>query len=182
MAAQAATGDPGESNGTLTGGSVSATTPGFGAFTATLGGIDQTTAAVQVNAWSVTDATGSGKGYTVKVTATNPTVDLSAGLTDPGEIAAAAVTASAVKLVLRGKAALPGTDNSANAGDGPTVDTAYTQLAPVSAFTIQDAAVSKGMGLWAIAADTAGLKATIPSDAKAGAYHSTVTFTSAQKA
>src|ERR1019366_5378567 len=165
IAAQAA-----ESNleATLSGGALSNTAPTITPFAATLSGVTQTIT-TKVGAWEVTDATGSNAGYSVTVAATAPTV---------GGSAAGAGTGSSVTFTPATPTAAAG--NPAAAGPGaPTAQT----LSPTAA-TIENAPAASGQGGWDFAADGAGksLAVVIPGNASAGAYTSTLTFTTAPPA
>jgi hypothetical protein len=165
IAAQAA-----ESNleGTLSGGALSNTAPTITPFAATLSGVTQTIT-TKVGAWEVTDATGSNAGYSVTVAATAPTV---------GGSAAGAGTGSSVTFTPATATAAAGNPAAA----GPVATTAQT-LSPTAA-TIENAPAASGQGGWDFAADGAGksLAVVIPGNASAGAYSSTLTFTTAPPA
>lgn len=153
--------------GTLTGGSLSSTTPAITPFATTLTGRTQTVKA-EMGAWSVTDARGTGLGYTITASATAPTV---------GGVAANAGTGAS--LVLSPKTATKATGNTA--GTVGPVATAAVALT-TTAVTIESAPALTGQGTWEFAADAAGagsLAVVIPGDAKPGTYQSTLTFTTA---
>jgi len=163
VAAQAA-----ETNatGTLSGGSLSNTAPVVSAFSATLTGVTQVVHTA-VGASSVTDATGTDAGYAVTVTATAPTVN--------GSAAAAGTGAT---LTLTPATATAAAGNPAVAG--PVAKTA--QALSTTAATIDEAKIGTGEGEWNFAADTGEAKSlavVIPGNASAGAYSSTLTFTTA---
>lgn len=163
VAAQAADTD---ATGTLTGGGLSNTAPAITPFAATLTGVTQTVTTA-VGAWSVTDARGNNGGYTVTVSATAPTVD---GAT------AGAGTGSSLTLTPTTATAAAGNP----ATTGPVARPA--QLLSTTAATIEAAAVGTGQGQWNFAADagaTKNLSVVIPGNASAGAYSSTLTYTSA---
>jgi hypothetical protein len=115
----------------------------------------------------VGDARGTGAGYSVTVTATAPTVDGSA---------AAAGTGAALTLIPRAPVAEAG--NPAVAG----VPAMAPQLLGTIAATIVNAPAGTGRGRWNVPADsgaTESLAILIPADAGAGAFSSTLTFTTA---
>jgi hypothetical protein len=152
--------------GTLTAGSLTNTAPAITAFAATLTGLNQTKTTA-VGAWSVTDATGSNNGYSVTVSATDPTV---------GGVAADAGTGGSITLTTRTATAAAGNP----AATGPVAGSA--QLLSTTAATIQNAPATTGQGEWDFAADagaTKSLSVVIPGDASAGAYSSTLTYTTA---
>ena len=144
------------------GGPLSNTAPAITPFAVTLTGLTQTVHTA-VGAWSVTDPTGSDDGYSVTVAASAPTVG--------GSVAKAGTGGS---LTLTPRSA------SAGSGDGPVKTTAQT-LSPTAA-TIQNAPAGTGQGRWEFPADsgsTQSLKVILAGDAGAGAYSSTLTFTTA---
>ena len=152
--------------GTLTAGQLSNTAPAFTPFTAALTGITQSVG-VAVGAWSVTDATGSDAGYSVTVSATAPTVD--------GDTAR---SGTGTTLTLTPKTGTAAAGNPA--ATGPVASGA--QLLSTTAVTIQNAPETTGQGQWNFAADsgaTKNLAVVIPGDASAGAYSTTLTFTTA---
>jgi len=169
VAAQAATTD---ADGTLAAGPLSNTAPDITPFTATLSGVTQTVNTA-VGAWGVTDATGSNAGYSVTVSATPPTV---AGSTGPGGGAG-----TGASITLTPTAAAAGDGNPAPAADAPVAEAA--QPLGTTAVTIDNAVVGTGQGDWDYAADNGtnvkDLAVVIPGDASAGAYSSTLTFTTA---
>jgi hypothetical protein len=141
--------------------------PAITAFNLTLNGSTRTVT-TKVGAWSVTDATGSNAGYSVTVADTAPTVT--------GAVGASAGTGSALTLTPTTATAASGNP----AGTGPVAEAA--QLLSTTAATIDNAAATTGQGEWDFAADTgaaANLSIVIPADASAGAYSSTLTFTTA---
>jgi len=152
VAAQAA-----ETNatGTLSGGSLSNTAPVVSAFSATLTGVTQVVHTA-VGASSVTDATGTDAGYAVTVTATAPTVN--------GSAAAAGTGAT---LTLTPATATAAAGNPAVAG--PVAKTA--QALSTTAATIDEAKIGTG--------EAKSHAVVIPGNASAGAYSSTLTFTTA---
>jgi hypothetical protein len=165
IAAQAA-----ETNleGAVTGGALSNTAPVITPFAATLTGVSQTVKA-KVGAWNVTDATGSNVGYSVTVAASEPTIGGSAAGTGTGSsvtFTPATATASA--------------GNAATTGPVAAVAQA---LSPVAA-TIENAPAGSGQGEWGFAANAGegSLAVVIPGNASAGAYASTLTFTTAPPA
>jgi len=142
------------------------TAPDIAPFSATLTGAARTVHTA-VGAWTLGDARGTGAGYSVTVAATAPTVDGSA---------AAAGTGAALTLTPRapvgeaGNLAVPG------------VPAAAPQLLGTTAATIVNAPAGTGRGRWSVPADTGvteSLAILIPADAAAGAFSSTLTFTTA---
>ncbi len=166
---QAASVCPGVINDTITTpvctGPLSFTAPAVTPFTTQLTGLTQIVHA-GLGAWNVTDATNSNAGYSVSVSATDPTVN---GTTT------AAGTGATVKLTPPTATAGPG--NAATTG--PTASPRQTLgTTPV---TIENAPAGTGQGEWDFAADsgTGSLAIVIPGDARVGAYGSTLTFTTA---
>ena len=153
--------------GTLTAGSLSNTAPTITSLgNVALTGVNQTLTTA-VGAWSVNDARGSNLGYSITVAATAPTVDGSAGAAGTG-----------------GSMTLTPTTATAAAGNpaitGPVA--AAAQLLSTTAATIDNAAAGTGQGQWDFAADsgaTKNLSMVIPGNASAGAYSSTLTYTTA---
>lgn len=155
-----------DATGTLTAGALTNTAPAITTFGATLTGVTQTVATA-VGAWSVTDATGSNDGYSVTVSATAPTV---------GGEELAAGTGGYLTLTPRTATAAEGNP----ASDGPVASGA--QALSTTAATIANAPAGTGQGSWDYAADALlvkNLSVVIPGDASAGAYSSTLTFTTA---
>jgi len=152
--------------GTVTGGALANTAPVVAPFSATLTGLTQTVNTT-VGSWNVTDATGSNAGYSVTVAATDPSVnDSPAGAGTGSSIALTPSMATAAAL------------NPASTG--PVAASAQT-LSSTPA-TIENAPAGTGQGEWDFAADsgsTKSLAVVIPGDASAGAYTSTLTFTTA---
>ena len=153
-------------SGTLTAGSLSNTAPTLGSVDATLTGLTQTLHTT-VGSWSVTDATGSNAGYSVTVAASDPTVSGTGHTIGTG---------SSITLT-------PSTATAASlnpASTGPVAESA--QVLSTTAATIDNAPATTGQGEWDFAADsgsTKSLAVVIPGDASAGAYSSTLTFTTA---
>ena len=153
-------------SGTLTAGSLSDTAPTLGSVDATLTGLTQTLDTT-VGSWSVTDATGSNAGYSVTVAASAPTVSGTGHTIGTG---------SSITLT-------PSTATAASlnpASTGPVAESA--QVLSTTAATIDNAPATNGQGEWDFAADsgsTKSLAVVIPGDASAGAYSSTLTFTTA---
>lgn len=147
--------------GTLTGGSLTVTAPDITPFGATLTGITQTVT-TDVSAWNVTDATGSDDGYSITVSASAPAV--AGGSAGTG-----------------GSMTLTPTTASAAAGNPATTgpDTKTAQLISGAAATISNAAAGSGQGSWNYAAGEDALSVVIPGNASAGAYSSTLTYTTA---
>lgn len=152
--------------GTLTGGSLTNTAPTITAFGATLTGVNQTVT-TDVAGWNINDATGSGKGYSVTVSATAPTV---------GGLAANAGTGGTMTLATGAATAASG--NSATVAPETK---AASHVLTSSAFTLVDALPGAGEGQWDFAAAADNLSVVVPGDASAGAYSSTLTYTSASK-
>jgi ethanolamine utilization microcompartment shell protein EutS len=145
------------------------TAPAITPFTVKLTGLTQTVHTA-LGAWDVNDATGTGAGYSVTVAATNPTVD--------GSAAGAGTGAS---ITLTPTTATAATSNPAPTG--PVAEPAQT-LGPTPS-TIDNAPAGTGQGEWDFAADNGtneNLAVVIPGDASAGAYSSTLTFTTAPPA
>jgi hypothetical protein len=145
------------------------TAPSIAPFETTLTGVTRTVHTA-VGAWSVTDATGSGSGYSVTVTATPPTVN--------GSEARAGTGGS---LTLTPRTAIAAAGNPAQTG--PVARS--PQVLDATAATIQHAAPGTGQGEWTFAPDAgneASLAVRIPGDAGAGVYASTLTFTTAAPA
>lgn len=145
---------------------LSTTAPAITPFSATLTGITRTVHAA-VGAWTIGDARGTGTGYSVTVSATAPTVDGSAS---------AAGTGAALVLTPRAPVAVAG--NPAEAGTAAV----QPQTLGATAATIVNAPAGTGRGRWDVPADSASAKSlaiVIPADAAAGAFSSTLTFTTA---
>ncbi|CAN5828402.1 hypothetical protein BH18ACT7_BH18ACT7_13100 [soil metagenome] len=159
MAAQAADTD---ATGTLSAGSLTNTAPAITAFSTALTGVNQTVNTA-VGAWNVNDARGSNAGYNITVAATAPTV---------GGSAPAAGTGGSLTMTSTTATAAAGNP----AATGPV--TSAAQLLSPTAATIANAAATTGQGQWNF--PTAGnLAVVIPGNASAGAYSSTLTYTSA---
>ena len=149
-------------------GSLSNTAPAIAPFAVTLTGLTQTVHAA-VGAWSVFDTRGSGAGYRVTVSATEPTVG--------GSVAAAGTGAG---LTLTPRAATAAAGNAASAGPEPAGVAA--RLLGTTATTIAGVAPGGGQGEWLFRADTGTEKSlgiVVPGDASAGTFSSTLTFTTA---
>ena len=160
IAAQAATTD---ATGTLTGGSLSNNAPAITAFGMTLSGINQTVTTA-VGATTLVDARGTSAGYTVTVAASAPTV---------GGIAAAAGTGGSIKLT-------PGaaTATAGNAATTTPVVAAQQTLSTTASTIYSSTALAPAEGSWDLASGN-NLEIVIPGNAKAGAYSSTLTYTTA---
>jgi hypothetical protein len=150
---------------TLSGGSLSfSTTPSAADFpTTTLTGSQQT---IHTNlaSWGVTDATGSGAGWHVTFQASQ--------LTAPG-----ALTLPASSLVLTTPVVTP---SGVNIAVAPVAQGTTFTLDGGSAVPIVHALAGTGQGAWTMTqANAAGgdLALTIPANAAAGTYTSTLTFT-----
>jgi hypothetical protein len=160
MAAQAATDDAAV---IVTGAGAVAlsTAPTFGDFPgATLTGADQDVLA-SVSGWQVTDATGAAPGWSVNVMADVPH---NGGSTIVMTGAALALTAPV--------AATAGT----NASTAPVV-AGKTNIIGGGGINAADAVAGTGAGVWNLAQGAGQLKLTIPADAKAASYTTTITTT-----
>lgn len=160
MAAQAA---DTTATGTLSAGSLSNSAPVIAAFSTALTGVNQTVT-TDVGAWSVNDARGNDAGYSITLAATAPTV---AGTTDGAGTGGSLTMGSTTATAAAGNPATAGPIAS-----GP-------QVLSTTAATIDNAAAGTGQGQWDFAADAANLSVVIPGDADAGAYSSTLTYTTA---
>jgi hypothetical protein len=145
-------------------GSLSNTAPAITAFAATLTGATQTIHTA-VGAWSLADSRGTGAGFIVTVAATAPTV---------GGSSSAAGTGASMTLTPR--------TPTAAAGNAATTGPVAAAARPLSttATTIAAAIPGTGKGGWDFPADTGderSLELVIPADAGAGAFSSTLTFT-----
>jgi hypothetical protein len=145
------------------------TAPTIAPFSAKLTGVDQMVSTT-VGAWSVTDSTDTNAGYSVTAAASAPTVNGSTS---------AAGTGGSITL----------TPATATAASGNTATTgpvaAPPQTLTSTPVTIENAPAGTGQGEWDFPADsgtTESLAITIPGDASAGAYNSTLTFTTAPPA
>lgn len=156
-------------SGTLTAGSLSNTAPAITPFGVTLSGLTQTVT-TPVGASNVIDATGSNDGYSITVSATAPQV---------GGVAADAGTGGSMTLTPTTATAAAGNP----ADTGPVAQPAgVLPVTGVGARTIQNAPAGTGQGQWNFAADAGAqesLAVVIPGDASAGAYSSTLTYTTA---
>jgi len=142
------------------------TAPAIAPFSATLTGAARTVHTA-IGAWTLGDARGTGAGYSVTVAATAPTVN--------GSTAAAGTGAA---LTLTPRAPVGEAGNLAVAG----IPAAAPQLLGTTAATIVNAPAGTGRGRWSVHADsgaTESLAILIPADADAGAFSSTLTFTTA---
>jgi hypothetical protein len=160
MAAQAATTD---ATGTLTGGSLSNNAPAITAFDVTLSGINQTVT-TDVGATTLVDARGTKTGYTVTVAATAPTV---------GGVEAGAGTGGSIKLT-------PGAASATAGNAATTVPTVAAQqtLSTTASTIYSSTALAPAEGSWDLASGN-NLEIVIPGNATAGAYSSTLTYTTA---
>jgi hypothetical protein len=148
--------------------SMSNTAPPITAFSAKLTGRNQSVN-TPVGAWSVIDARGSTPGYSVTVSASPPTVN--------GSTSAAGTGAS---LTL-----IPSTATAANFNPPSTAPVAEATQILGTTTTIENAPAGTGHGEWDFPADAApanSLAVLIPGNADAGAYSSTLTFTTAPPA
>jgi hypothetical protein len=160
MAADAATDD---SSVVVTGAGAVALSaaPAFGDFPgATLTGSNQDVSA-SVSGWQVTDATGAAPGWSVNVSADVPH---NGGSTIVMTGAALALTAPA--------ASTSGT----NASTAPTV-AGKANIIGGGGVNAANAAAGTGAGTWNLAQGADQLKLTIPADAKAASYTTTITTT-----
>jgi hypothetical protein len=115
-----------------------------------------------VGAWNFVDATESGLGYNVTVQASVPSV-----------IGGAAGTGGSIALTPTAVTAEVGNDAVAPAAVGAGANLIG------GTETLYTAVTTSGQGRWNAAAGTNSLHVGIPSDAEAGAYSSTLTFTTA---
>jgi hypothetical protein len=155
--------------GTVASGTLSNTAPSITDFSATLDGVTQDVPTT-VGGWNVTDATGSGDGYSVTVAASDPTISGSTA-TNP-----TAGTGFAMKLTPA--TATAAVNNPATTGPVAT----SIQTLSTTPVTIENAAASTGQGEWDFPADTGGAQSmdvVVPGDASNGTYSSTLTFTTA---
>jgi hypothetical protein len=174
MAAQAA---PGDVTGTLGAGLLTNSIPTITPFTAGLTGLAQNVY-TEVGTMNVTDATGSNAGYTIAVTALAPQVN-----GDP------ALAGTGGSITLTPQTATRTAGNSAPTG--PVASTGTSPSIVGAPYTIDTATSNTGQGSWDTTADTGSmgvgsthaannsLRVVIPADATAGAYTSTLTFTTA---
>ena len=154
--------------GTVGAGALSVAAPTVSPFEATLAGTTQTVH-TKVGAWSVTDARGSGEGYSVTLSASAPTIS--------GSDASSPTAGTGFALQLT-----PSTATAASGNPTPTGPVASPDVSlSTSAQTIENAAPNTGQGEWNFPADTGAgsLAVTIPADASDGSYSSTLTFTTA---
>ena len=161
--------------GDLTGGNLTNTAPAIGSLSAALTGVAQTVNAA-VGPWNVTDASGTNAGYTITVAASAPTdnsaADGSGTVLSPG-------TGGSMTLTPTAAAATAGNTAPTGPLEGAGVANSATPLlVSGGAVTTDNAAAGTGQGSWDFA--TGGnLAVVIPSDASAGFYSSTLTYTSA---
>jgi hypothetical protein len=147
--------------GTLTAGSLSAAAPAITPFSTTLNGAAQVVN-TNVGVWNFVDATESGLGYNVTVQASAPAVaGGAAGTGGSISMTPTALTAES------GNVAVAPVAVGAGANLIGTPETLYTAVA------------TSGQGRWNAAAGSGSLHVAIPSDARSGAYSSTLTFTTA---
>jgi hypothetical protein len=150
--------------GAISAGTLVFSPPAITDFAVTLSGLTQTVA-TPVAAYTVADATGSNDGYNVTVEASDPTV---------GAVEADAGTGASLTLA-------PGTA-SANAGnprsnaDAPVV-VAGPLLLSETPQSVMNADAATGQGVWDVTGSATGLSVVIPGDASAGAFLSTLTYT-----
>ncbi len=137
------------------------TAPAFGDFPgATLTGANQVVATSASN-WKVTDATGAAPGWSVNVSADVPH---NGGST-------IVMTGAALELTAP-TAATEGT----NASTAPVV-AGKANIIGGGGVNAANAAVGTGAGIWTLAQGADHLKLTIPADAKAASYTTTITTT-----
>jgi hypothetical protein len=146
--------------GTLSAGSLITTAPSVSSFTDTLTGRAHTVT-TDVGTWVVNDATGSGAGYNVTVEASTPKVD---GVDLTG--ASVSLAAADAPTSPDGLGASEGPTNAS----GPFVLTSGPQ-------TVTSAAAGKGMGEWRFAQGAGDLSLLMPADTPAGAFSTTLLFT-----
>ncbi len=147
---------------TIAGGSLTVAAPAITAFSATLTGVDQTVRTAVGN-WQVDDATGSGDGYNVTASASAPQIG-----------GAAAPAGSTITLTPPSAA----TDPDGGTADGPTIASGPLELTG-GAVQVASAAAGRGIGQWSFAQGADDLAVVVPGKATAGAYTSTITFTTA---
>ena len=146
---------------TGTGAVVLTTAPTFGNFPgATLTGVNQDVLADVTN-WTVTDATGAAPGWSVNTIADVPH---NGGSTVVMTGAALALTAPT--------AATEGT----NASTAPAV-AGKANIIGGGGVTAANATATTGAGVWTLTQGAGQLKLTIPADAKAAPYATTITTT-----
>jgi hypothetical protein len=159
----------------LFGGNLTNTAPAIGSLSTALTGVAQTVNAA-VGAWNVTDASGTNAGYTISVAASAPTDNSAADGTgtvlSPG-------TGGSMTLTPTAAAATAGNTAPTGPVEGAGVASSATPLlVSGGAVTTDNAAAGTGQGSWDFAG-AGNLAVVIPSDASAGFYSSTLTYTSA---
>lgn len=152
-------------NGTLSAGSLTFDAPVITPFTAPTSGVLQTVE-TDVAGWPLADLRGTNAGYVVQVTASDSTVN---GNPDAGSLLALNLAPVEPDPV------------GANANTAPT-PSAPVDLDPTEEQTILSAAIGEGQGTWTVPAAADSLDVTIPATALAGAYASTLTYTTAPPA
>jgi hypothetical protein len=141
--------------------SVVLSAPTYGNFAAvTLNGSAQDTSA-SVSAWNVNDATGTGAGWSVNVSADVPHNADSSKTQSGAAMTLAAPTAAAA-------------DNT-NTATAPAV--AGGDILSNGGVNVADAAPGSGQGAWSLAQGSADLTLTVPADTLADSYTSTITTT-----
>jgi hypothetical protein len=160
-AAPAAYGATAPVTGTISSGPLSLATSAAPSFATTLDGTDQTVG--YTLPLSALDATGSGSGWNVTITSTQLTTGGGAPRTLPA-------TASAVSGVVAGCAATSCT--------APTNGVTYPLTVPAGAVAptavkLYNAAADSGLGSFTV---TPSVQVTVPGNAYAGIYTSTVTL------
>lgn len=147
---------------TVTGASNTLTAPTFGDFAgATLDGTRQSLS-TSVASWNVSDNRGTGAGWSVTVSASQPQ------------------TADATPVVMPSSATLTLTAPDVSATDTQNGSTAPTVVGGNllgGTISLATAGADAGMGSWDFAQAATDLAIVVPSETKAGAYTSTVTTT-----
>ncbi len=137
--------------------------PTFGNFDAVqLNGTSTLPTKAQVTDWAVNDATGSGNGWEVTMSATTPTSDVASG----------SQTLNVATLNLAAPTATAGAGQAAE--DLPAVLGGNLLGGSVK---VADADPGKGEGLWNLAHGADALTLTVPVDARALTYTTKVTTT-----
>ena len=145
----------------VTGGSTTLSAPAFGDFPGvTLNGSAQTRTA-SVGSWSVNDASGTGDGWEVSVSAS--ALETSGGT--PVTMSGATLTLTAPTVAA--------TDSS-NTATAPDVAGGDILAGTVK---VADADAGEGLGAWSFAQGASHLSLGVPADARAGTYTSTITTT-----
>jgi hypothetical protein len=135
-----------------------------GVFDGTITGHTLTLSA-PVNAWTVLDKRGTGAGYDVSV---------AAGAVDRDGTTLASLP---VTLDQPNGSTATNADGLDPATDGPSLVTTTAVNLRSGAATIVSADADQGMGEWTVPATAETLALTLPANAKAGAYSTTLTYT-----